>query len=361
MNEMNYNDAVERLRASLPANDLRIAEIMERVKGRYVDTDWDDDLRRVFNNLLRTVVTRRVHKGQAMPDRRETRALVVVGEAGTGKTESLRHLFLTHPSLPGYDRIGSGCPLVTVTVPSPCTLKTLGMRILNALGYPLARDKKEHLVWDDVRTHLQLSGVLVLHLDEMHNLTDRANVDEIDTIRKTLKSLMASTTWPVGLVISGIPDIVPDLQKIDEIRRRGRFIRVPLLKLPADLEMIKMVIAGLADRAGIAVEAGLADAVAPRLGHAALARFGILLELVHEAIEIALQGDEPLSLESFATAYTDRTGVGQLMNPFVAPYWSEIDCSLVLMDEHAEDPVLSDAPPWRTRGQKSHGKRQGGK
>lgn len=359
MNEINYSDAVARLRDTLPQNELRTVEIMERVKGQYLATDWDDELRRKFDSLLRTVVTSHVHKGEVLGDvRREARALVVVGEAGTGKTESLNRLFRTHRSLPGYGKIGLGCPLVTVSVPSPCTLKTLGMRILSKLGYPLARDLKEHLIWAQVHDQLQLAGVLILHLDEMHNLTDGANVDEIDKIRKTLKALMASPVWPVALVISGLPEIVPELEEIDEIRRRERFIRVPLLVLPDDLEMIRDIVVGLSKVAGLKSDDEFGLAVAPRLAHAALYRLGILAELVHEAIETALPQDGMLTLDHFATAYTDRSGVSSPMNPFVASNWIDLDCSKVLVEEPANEPVLPQDPRKRTTSRKRSGRKQ---
>ncbi|GJE38024.1 ATP-binding protein [Methylobacterium persicinum] len=365
MSEMpDENNALNRLRASMTEKELGVVAVMEKVRGEYLPSGWDEDLRRAFDGLLRTVATRHDDQidDEASERRRETRALVVVGEAGTGKTESLSRLFRTHPVLQGYGVLGSGCPLVTVSVPSPCTLKTLGIRLLRALGYPLARDMREHLVWNLVFEHLELSGTLVLHLDEMHNLTDGANVAEIDTIQKTLKALMVSPEWPVGLVVSGLPSIVPDLRAVEEIRRRGRFVRVPLLDIPGDLSSVAQVITHLAGIAGVTVEKDFAENTAPRLAHAGIHRFGIAVELVHEAIEIAIADGVPLDLDTFATAYFDRTGVGDLLNPFVAVSWAEIDCSLILLDEAPPEQVLPADPRKRDRpkSRKNKGKHEKG-
>ncbi|NIX77352.1 ATP-binding protein [Microvirga sp. c23x22] len=331
---------------------------MEKVKGRYLKTEWDDELLRRFTALLRTVVTRHMVKGSPIGDRRrEARALVVVGEAGTGKTESLNRLFLTHPSLPGYGQLGSRCPLATVTVPAPCTLKTLGMGILQALGYPLARDLKEHLIWARIHEQLPRAGVLLLHLDEMHNLTDGANVGQLANIRKALKGLMVSREWPVGLIISGLPGLVPEMQEIDEIRRRGRFLRVPLLNLPDDLELVEKVIKGLATIGGLEVREDVDSSMAPRLIHAALYRFGVMVELLHEAIELAVSTGAPLDSEHFAIAYTDRTGCSAPMNPFVAANWADLDCSLVLVNESSRVPSLSDDLPKGSKMRRTQRKR----
>lgn len=196
------------------------------------------------------------------------------------------------------------------------------------------------------------NGVLILHFDEMHNLTDRAHVDEIDKIRKTLKSLMVSPSWPVGLIVSGLPSLVPAMREIDEVRRRGRFIKVPLLNMPEDSHIIGRLLDDLAGVAGIEVPEGFQEVIAPRLGHACFNRFGIAAEIVHEAIEACLQADErQLSIDHFAEAFASRTGCGDRMNVFVAPDWADIDPSEVLLDVMPPEPVMPEDPKPR-RGRK---------
>ncbi len=209
-------------------------------------------------------------------------------------------------------------------VPAPCTLKTLGREVLRALGYPLARELAENIIWARIQELLPVAGVLVIHFDETHNLTDNANVVQMDNIRKTFKMLMVSS-WPVGLIISGLPSLIPEMRKIDEIRRRGQFVSVPLLTMPDDNEIGRRH--RQRPRRGCRLTIGAEDAgvIAPRLIHASLRRFGIAIELIHEAIELAMLEKKPLSIEHFATAFVDRTGSGALMNPFVASNWAEID------------------------------------
>ena len=189
------------------------------------------------------------------------------------------------------------------------------------------------------------NGVLILHLDETHNLTDHAHVDEIDKIRKTLKSLMVSPTWPVGLIVSGLPSLVPAMCEIEEVRRRGRFIKVPLLNMPEDSHIIGRLLDDLASVADIEIPDGLQDEIAPRLGHACLNRFGIAAEFVHEAIEACLQADQRrLTIDHFVEAYAGRTGCGDRMNIFLAPDWADIDPSGMLLDEMPPEPVMPEDP-----------------
>ncbi|HEV7258554.1 MAG TPA: ATP-binding protein [Bosea sp. (in: a-proteobacteria)] len=328
---------------------------MENVRAEYIVTDLDDRLDKGMNALIRTIVSRRAHgQTDADPLRKEARAIVVVGEAGTGKTVSIERLFRTHPALKGYGHPGSGCPLISVTVPAPCTLKSLGMSILHALGYPLARDLREYLLWARVHEALKTAGILLLHLDELHNLTDNANVLEIDTIRKAMKSIMVSNEWPVGLVISGLPSLVPAMREIDEVRRRGRFIQLPQLSMPADTPLIAETLSRCCSVASIATAEGFAEAIGPRLGHAALNRYGIAVELIHEAIEDCLiSADDELQIAHFANAFADRTGCGDRMNPFIAPDWYDIDASLILLDEMPPEPILAGDPKPKSSGRNS--------
>lgn len=343
---MTYNsDFIEKHHALLSESERVALAARQKLKNTHIETDWDPELRRKFETLVRSVLIPRQHGEASVAEaRHEGRCLFVSGDAGTGKTASLERLFRIHPILQPQEEQRS--PLLRVIVPAPCTLKTLGREVLRALGYPLARELAENIIWARIQELLPVAGVLIIHFDETHNLTDNANVVQMDNIRKTFKMLMVSS-WPVGLIISGLPSLIPEMRKIDEIRRRGQFVSVPLLTMPDDNEMVAGIVSGLAEVVGLSIGDEAAGEIAPRLIHASLRRFGIAIELIHEAIELAMLEEKPLSIEHFATAFVDRTGSGALMNPFVAPNWAEVDCSLVLTDEPPIEPILPLDPPRR--------------
>ncbi len=353
--ESDFN-VIEQLRSSLSESQRQLLHVRERLKGKYIETDWDGELRTKFDTLLRSVLSRRLSAGTPnMETRLEARCLFVTGEAGAGKTESLNRLFRTHPALQTRGEHRSA--LLRTTVPAPCTPKTLGLVMLKELDYPLSRDLADHIIWARIHELLPAKGILLIHMDEMHNLTDGANSLQLDTIRKTLKALMVSPEWPVGLIISGLPALVPEMRRIDEIRRRAQFVTVPLLQMPRDVQMVEDLIIGLGEVAGVSLcNAELRD-IAARLIHAALNRFGVVIELIHEAIELAVLGGLPLGIEHFATAFTDRTGCSAPMNPFITAGWAELDCTLVLADEPPVDTGWQPTP----KARRGRGRGNGGR
>ena len=294
--------------------------IMRKVRGQYFRTGRDDRLTAGIEFLLDLSTT----------EGAEGRALVVIGESGVGKTRTITHTLKRHPQLCGVGASGSSSPLVTVRAPAPCTLLQLGRTLLHDLGYPLQSDRKEHIVWEKAREHLELAGVRFLHIDEIQNVSRTANVLEAHKIRDTLKSLLNSPTWPVSLILSGLPEFAKFIQADAQIRRRSRFITFGPLTA-GDIKSVFGMVKKLATIANLAVEAGAENTTIPRLLHAANYQMGIAIELTHEAIEAALlRGAATIQSSDFADAYAMRTGNGAAANPFLAPNWASINASDVL-------------------------------
>ena len=116
-------------------------------------------------------------------DKPEGRILVLTGETGAGKSRSLKRLFRQRREQ--VEQV-----LVSVVAPSPCTLMQLGRKLLPELGYPIQRDRKEHLIWEDVRRRIDARGIRIVHIDEMQHVTQTANTDQKTRVLNTIKSLI---------------------------------------------------------------------------------------------------------------------------------------------------------------------------
>lgn len=84
-------------------------------RGTYVRTERDERLERALDLMLSR--TEQPHL--------EGRCLVLVGESGAGKTRALDRLF--RKRLPDYD--SAQCSLVSMTMPSPATVRVWGRTV----------------------------------------------------------------------------------------------------------------------------------------------------------------------------------------------------------------------------------------
>lgn len=338
--------------ASLPQQDRDHIGVMERVNGRVLRTDErDGQVARAFRLLALDLGTRADDKlPLGAGNRIETRALVVTGKTGAGKSSLIARVISSHPSFPGYGLPASGCRAVAVSTPSPCSAKTLGVEILRVLGYPISAERSVANIFSKVRDRVKFLGKLVLVFDEVHNVLKNANEKEVDEIRTMFKTFMVTTDWPVVLVLSGLPEIVPFFEGLaetddkgkpkpdskGEVRRRSQFVHLRSLRLPDDADMVTAALRDVVEgAAGLSLPGDAGHAIVPRLVHAALYELGSTLQLAREAIGQAISANPPaksVGLEQLRLAYRARTGCADSVNPFVAPDWARIDCTLVLKE-----------------------------
>ncbi len=363
----------ERVLSSFDEQGRARHDLMEDLRRRYLDLDRDDEVAGLLAWMLGTTATR-INPGRphGPSNRAECRSLVVTGESGAGKTRLIHHAFATHPALADFADPEAPRIAISVMLPSPCTLQAMGQAILTELGYQIDRPLGETVAWARVRRLLEKRAILVVHLDEMHNVTETANTLEMAKIRKTLKALMATPRWPVALVVSGLPHVTEVMEAVamepipgqpipvsvdreTEVRRRFRFVHLKPLSLPGELDVVRNAAEHLAGIAGFVLPEDFETEIAPRLVHAVLYQYGTCLELVGDAIETMLNkpdGGTVLTIGRFADAYAERTGNAAHMNPFLAPDWSNVDCRAVLR-KREDEPPRERAPGPRGQGRRS--------
>jgi hypothetical protein len=326
---------------------------MERVRAKYIRSNRDAALEEGVDFLIERIVTRRNPDGAATDaNRREGRALVVLGESGAGKTTAVTRVLSRHLAFPGYGVKGSGCLLVTVSVRGPCSLKQLGRQLLAALGYPLVADRTKDMVWEMVRARIEKLGVRVIHFDEIQNVTTTATVDEAIKIRNTLKSLLNDIDHPVCLIMTGLPEFRPFIGRDFQNVRRSCFISFEPLS-PGDFETVRLTVVGLAEVAVLSVDTDEADDIVPRLVHAATRQMGIAIEMIHDAIDNALRcGAKALTLDDFADIFARRTGNASVANPFIANDWEVINCGRMLLKDNEPEAEEEPAPTARRPGRR---------
>lgn len=341
MNE-HFADPSAYLRELWSDDDRKRNGLVEAVKGMYVESDRDETLMR---HLKRLALNAALRVDPSMPFAAENRApgkaLVVVAPSGAGKTRLLQRTFRNSPYFPNYGVEDLQSPLISIQAPAPCTLLQIALRILEKLDYPVERDlQRENKAWLRVRQQFRLHGILFLHIDDIQHVLHALSEDEIQKVRDTLKDIML-LDWPVQIILSGVPDLMPFVRKDRQLRRRCRFMYLSKLSAAEHAEFLGEAVQAYAATAGLKVEVDDNAMLVPRLLHAGQYEMGISLEILSEAVEAALDREgETLKLVDFQNTYADRNLMPDDQNIFVAHAWHTIDATLVrpvdLEEEKAE-------------------------
>lgn len=293
--------------------DKTLDEELSLLIDAFLEADSVEDSRRVG----------RLHEG---------RALTVTGASGAGKSRALERLFIKREEFLGYGNKESDCPLISVTAPSPCTLRLLGESILKAIGYPVTRKLDENVVWDLVHQNLPLRGIRFIHIDELQHVAQSRNKVEIGKVQDTLKALMQDKDWPVWLILSGLPSVATFLAKDPQVWRRTRHVVFRDLEMPGDGPMIRKLVEFYGkDKGGRTVEIVEDADFIGRLHHAASGRFGVMVELIQDSVRQALHlRDTSLLVDHFVAVFAARTGCVREDNVFAVPTdWDLIDTSCI--------------------------------
>jgi hypothetical protein len=336
-------DPTAYLRKLLNEDELEVNSQVEDVKGSYVESDRHD----TFLNFLRLVVqnaARRRDPGKphAANNRRPGMGLLLTAPSGAGKTTLIDNALKDNPAFPNYGSATEWCPLISVGAPSPCTLLQLAMRILMALGWHSTRELRENGAWLRVRMQLKEQKILFLVIDDFQHVLHQANEFEIQKVRDTLKDLMTSRDWPVQIILAGMPELVPFAKTDTQLRRRLKFMQLEPISPKRDFKFLDSAIKHYAKKCGLKLVVSAGESLVGRLCHAAQHQMGVTIEILTEAVEVALlRGEKTLTMYDFVDAYAARNLQPDDQNPFYANAWDTIDTSLVR--PKSEDPTAEDA------------------
>jgi len=341
------HDPIASLQSFLEDDDLKVERLMEPLRARYVESDRDDVIRKALKKLHRNACARRNPQlPRSDGNRKPGIGFVVVSESGAGKTTTLERIFGEYPAFQGFGVVGSACPILRIEAPSPCTLKQLAMMILEELGYDIERDLRENLAWKRARKMLKLHGIFFLWIDEVANVLHQASDHEIRKVADTLRGLMLSRRWPVQIILSGVPELEGLLAVDRQLRRRLTYITFPCVSAQNDADLVEQAIHNYAKAAKLNVNIAADDMLIGRLCHAAVHQFGLVMEIIVDAIEACLlDGNDTLLIDDFAHAYSGRTLQPIDQNPFVVPTWETLDCSAIRKKVREALGDAVDAPP----------------
>ncbi|RQH12664.1 TniB family NTP-binding protein [Bradyrhizobium sp. RP6] len=244
--------------------------------------------------------------------------LVLHGRTGAGKTHIIERL-VAHPDLREREtEEGKYRPLLKIVAPAPCTLKTLGLRILHQLGYRPKKSLRENEVWDRVEANLRAQGVGILVIDEMHNVLAGRNSAERHKIAMTLKSLMVSDANPVQLILAGLDSLKKFVTDYSELHRRTHFVELVALEAVKDSKKFMKFLKALEEKLGMETCGFTENDMPHRFWFASRGLVGRMAYFAQEAATIAVcLDDEVVREEHLAEAYRRPYGIDDARNPFL--------------------------------------------
>jgi len=257
----------------------------------------------------------------------EARGIALLGASGSGKSRAIEELFKRHPDLvlpaPGQER----ADVISFRVPSPATLKDVGMTALDALGYPLSRDRPAGIIWGLVREFLRKRQTLVLHIDEVQDLYTSNSKTVQRNVINTLKSLMQHPDWPVSIILSGMPEVHEMLNFDPQLARRVYPFELRPKSFSRDEAMLRDMIKDYLSKAKLRTSTDIVNEdFLARLLHSSAYQFGLIVEMIIAAIEEAVSsGADCVEIKHFAIAFRKRTGCYDGVNPFIARDFRDID------------------------------------
>jgi len=199
-------------------------------------------------------------------------------------------------------------------------------------------------LWQLLRERLSLLGIVVLWIDEAHDLfcADR------NLILRAIKTLMQGDDAIVA-ILSGTEDLWRVIRTDPQVQRRFSVMRWTPLTVERDGEAFRDLIGAFCNRVGLTQP--VEGDVTGRLFHASRYRFGRAIEMIINAVETALLAEEGhLGLDHFAEVWAMAEGAPAAENVFWVDRWWLIDPDPV---EEAETAALP-----RKRG-RAHRRAQG--
>ncbi len=311
------------------ANDPDVRKVIQDLRSAYMPTAAYRTLDHNFRKLLEQ---RRADLEDGITA--NVRGIVLVGQSGSGKTTAMRELVRQTQDLILSNPEEEICEFIGLQVPSPATMKFVGAATLHALGYPYSRDQSGPVVWGLVKRQLQQRRTLFLHLDEAQDLARHQTDKEYQAVVNTLKSLMENSQWPVGLILTGMPDLKNIINQDAQLARRIYPIEIDRLNEFRHVDPVIELLRSYARRAKLQLSDSLTtENFAQRLMHAADYEFGLLAELTVQSITEALSGSGQwavLETSHFADVFHARSAAVDGLNPFIAEDFTRIRARDVL-------------------------------
>jgi hypothetical protein len=143
-----------------------------------------------------------------------------IGETGTGKTTAIRAFAMKHP--PRRTPDGLVIPVLVIEIPAKPTPRSLGERILRALGDPRPTAGSAANKLDRIVTNMAGSQVRVGILDDGHHFVDKRQRIALFEASDYLKEILVSID--IVLFLFGLPECQILIESNEQLLTRSKAV-----------------------------------------------------------------------------------------------------------------------------------------
>jgi hypothetical protein len=147
----------------------------------------------------------------------EARGVIVVGDSRQGKSTEIDKYLSEFND--GTTLLPDGRPakIVSCLLSGKVTWKSLGVEILEVLGYPLKGQHRQTDIWPQVRKIAKLQGVVGIHFDKCQHVFSETDGVTYKKMLDSFKSLLKDPHWPLMLIFSGVPTLAKHINKEEQL------------------------------------------------------------------------------------------------------------------------------------------------
>ncbi len=307
-----------------------VSHIVADLEHRFIAHDTYLELRDQVDDIL---YRRKAHTAAGRVTAQ--RGIVVIGNAGAGKSFGIEHLLLKHPHL-AYGKPFNQA--LTVRLASEATIKGVGRDTIEAYGYESKGSRTGHSIWRQVMRYARSHKTLFLHFDEAQHILRTKSKSEFDQVMLVWKSCLEYAEWPVSLILSGTCELLDLINRDEQLSRRFEPVHFAPMSYAAHGHEVIGVLCAYLDAAKLSRGKTLdSSTFVRRLLHAARYEFGSKIGLIISAIKLALRdGDQTLEQSHFAGAYRKQKRCVDALNPFIAENFRSIKTGQLLSGAELE-------------------------
>lgn len=256
----------------------------------------------------------------------EARGVMVIGESRQGKSTEITRMLADFNDGSVIMPDGRPAKIIHCKLSGIITWKDMGAKILPLLGYPLSTPRKQSEIWEKVVKYAELQGVVGIHFDECQHVFSTTGEITNQKILDSFKTLLKETSWPLMLILSGVPSLATHVAKEEQLARLLRTVHFEEIDLSrkSDMDELLQLTYSYAEKAGLDFAPLSTKDFFERLVFSCCDRWGLVIEMLIETFtRCRTIGDTVCAITHFSHTYAKTYSTPLGYSPFTMPNYRE--------------------------------------